>query len=402
MKQYWLFCLSAVQDIVFCAIDNAFANNISLDVIIVINTFLIIQYFCLRPMNLGTYAYQALQSRPKNCLVCTLLMSVLVGIILILCAKPLTLLFDLTAKQREALAEAIILFGFCTPIQGTCRFLMNYCNYNNKTVLAIVGSFLTYIPMLIGDWLAVVTDTGAFGLRLATEISWLLYLVVLLPKSDILKTDDKVDFKTIRHCFYTGKEDCISQMITRGATIFMTSMASTLGTVAYAVHAVALGITDLGECFREATLNYGLIELREHRDNLYSQSLKVLKRVFIPALFLPLLLEGVLVITTHGKVEIIDTLVAAGIYSLPFLVYPLYDISAAAIRLSSIRASLLLTSMLTAIWRVPILWVLVQCFGVSIPVLGIIYVADYGTRTLVYRIMLKRDSAKVKTADIAV
>lgn len=51
MKQYWLFCLSAVQDIVFCAIDNAFANNISLDVIIVINTFLIIQYFCLRPMN---------------------------------------------------------------------------------------------------------------------------------------------------------------------------------------------------------------------------------------------------------------------------------------------------------------------------------------------------------------
>ena len=111
MKQYWLFCLSAVQDIVFCAIDNAFANNISLDVIIVINTFLIIQYFCLRPMNLGTYAYQALQSRPKNCLVCTLLMSVLVGIILILCAKPLTLLFDLTAKQREALAEAIILFG---------------------------------------------------------------------------------------------------------------------------------------------------------------------------------------------------------------------------------------------------------------------------------------------------
>lgn len=79
-----------------------------------------------------------------------------------------------------------------------------------------------------------------------------------------------------------------------------------------------------------------------------------------------------------------------------------YDISAAAIRLSSVRASLLLTSMLTAIWRVPILWVLVQCFGVSIPVLGIIYVADYGTRTLVYRIMLKRDSAKVKTADIAV
>lgn len=265
-----------------------------------------------------------------------------------------------------------------------------------------MGSFLTYIPMLIGDWLAVVTDTGAFGLRLATEISWLLYLVVLLPKSDILKTDDKVDFRTIRHCLYTGKEDCISQMIIRGATIFMTSMASTLGTVAYAVHAVALGITDLGECFREATLNYGLIELREHRDNLYSQSLKVLKRVFIPALFLPLLLEGVLVITTHGKVEIIDTLVAAGIYSLPFLVYPLYDISAAAIRLSSVRASLLLTSMLTAIWRVPILWVLVQCFGVSIPVLGIIYVADYGTRTLVYRIMLKRDSAKVKTADIAV
>lgn len=402
MKQYWLFCLAAVQDIVFCAIDNAFANNISLDVIVVVNTFLIIQYFCLRPMNLGTYAYQALQSRPKNCLVCTLLMSILMSIIIILCAKPLTLLFDLTAKQREALAEVIILFGFCTPIQGTCRFLMNYCNYNNKAVLVIVGSFLTYIPMLIGDWLAVVTDTGAFGLRLATEISWLLYLVVLLPKSDILKTDDKVDFKTIRHCFYTGKEDCISQMITRGATIFMTSMASTLGTVAYAVHAVALGITDLGECFREATLNYGLIELREHRDNLYSQSLKVLKRVFIPALFLPLLLEGVLVITTHGKVEIIDTLVATGIYSLSFLVYPLYDISAAAIRLSSVRASLLLTSMLTAIWRVPILWILVQCFGVSIPVLGTIYVADYATRTLVYRIMLKRDSAKVKTADIAV
>ena len=106
MKQYWLFVLSALQDIIFCTIDSTFANNISLDVIVVLNSFLIVQYFCLRPLLMGFWAYQAMQTNPKNCLVCSLLSSILVGIMLIATAQLLPYIFTLTDEQRQMLSDS--------------------------------------------------------------------------------------------------------------------------------------------------------------------------------------------------------------------------------------------------------------------------------------------------------
>ena len=106
MKQYWLFVLAALQDIVFCTIDSTFANNISLDVIVVLNSFTIVLYFCLRPLLMGFWAYQAMQTNPKNCLMCSLLSSIVVGIVLIATAKVLPYLFTLTDEQRQMLSDS--------------------------------------------------------------------------------------------------------------------------------------------------------------------------------------------------------------------------------------------------------------------------------------------------------
>ena len=123
MKQYWLFVLAALQDIVFCTIDSTFANNISLDVIVVLNSFTIVLYFCLRPLLMGFWAYQAMQTNPKNCLMCSLLSSIVVGIVLIATAKVLPYLFTLTDEQRQMLSDIFMLFGVCAPIQAIARYL---------------------------------------------------------------------------------------------------------------------------------------------------------------------------------------------------------------------------------------------------------------------------------------
>ena len=391
MKQYWLFVLAALQDIIFCTIDSTFANNISLDVIVVLNSFLIVQYFCLRPLLMGFWAYQAMQTNPKNCLVCSLLSSILVGIMLIATAQLLPYIFTLTDEQRQMLSDIFMLFGVCAPIQAIARYLHEYCIYTGKQKLVLVSSFITYIPMIVGDWIAVSLNAGAFGLRLSTELCWFLYLVVLLPASGILKVDDKLNWKTIRHCFYVGKDSCISQSIVRVATLFLTSIASTMGTEAYAIHSVALGITDMTESFREAQQSYSIIELRDHRDNLVKQSITVLKKLIVPALLLPLGLEVALVVIMHGKVSIQDAALATCMYSLPFFIYPMYDISAGAVVLSSVRSSSIVMSLVTAIWRIGVLWILIQIFGATIPVFGMIYFLDYLSRTVFYRIMLHRE-----------
>lgn len=391
MKQYWLFVLAALQDIVFCTIDSTFANNISLNVIVVLNSFTIVLYFCLRPLLMGFWAYQAMQKHPKNCMMCSLLSSIVVGIVLIATAKVLPYMFTLTDEQRQMLSDIFMLFGFCAPIQAIARYLQEYCIYTGKQKLVLISAFITYIPMVIGDWVAVNLDAGAFGLRIATELCWCLYLIILLPASGILKVDDKLNWKAIRHCFFVGKDTCISQSIVRIATLFLTSMASTMGTEAYAIHSVALGITDMAESFREATQSYSIIELRDHRDNLAKHSIKVTKKLLVPALLLPLGLEIVLVLIMHGKVPIQDAALVTCMYSLPFFVYPLYDISAGAVVLSSVRSSSVMMSMVSAIWRVGILWVLVQIFGVTIPVFGMIYFLDYLSRTIFYRVMLHHE-----------
>lgn len=391
MKQYWLFILTALQDIVFCTIDNAFANNISLDTIVVLNSFTIVMYFCLRPLLMGFWAYQAMQTNPKNCLICSLLSSILVGIILIATARVLPNVFTLTDEQKQMLSDIFMLFGFCAPIQAVARYLQEYCIYTGRQKLVLISAFITYIPMIIGDWIAVQCNAGTFGLRIATELCWLLYLIILLPASGILKVNDTLNWKTIRHCFYVGKDSCISQSIVRAATLFLTSMASTMGTEIYAIHSVALGITDMAESFREATQSYSIIELRDHRNDLVKQSLTVHKKLFVPALLLPLGLEIALVLITHGKVSIIDAAIATCLYSLPFLVYPMYDISAAAVVLSSVRSSAITMSIITAGWRVCILWILIQIFGTTIPVFSTVYFCDYLSRTIFYRIMLHRE-----------
>lgn len=391
MKQYWLFIITALQDIIFGAIDSTFANNVNLDVIVVINSFLIVMYFCLRPMQLGFYAYQAMQSRPKNCLVCSVIAGSIVGLIVIIFSDIMPYMFTLESQQREALAEVFRLFGICAPLQAVTRYLQSYCAYIGKQRLVLISAFVTYIPMIIGDWIAVSLNAGAFGLRLSTELCWVLYFIVLLPASGILKTHDKVERKMVLHCFYVGKDVCISQSIIRGATLFLTSTASTMGTVSYALHSVALGITDMAECFRDATVDYSILELREHRDNLAEYSRVVIKKLFAPALVLPLGLECILVIVMHGKVGIMDAAITTAIYSLPFLVYSIYDISAASIRLSTVRSSAITMSLITVAWRVGVLWVLVQIFGAVIPVFGIIYFLDYLSRTIFYRIMLHKE-----------
>lgn len=391
MKQYWLFVLAALQDIVFGTIDSAFANNISLDVIVVLNSFIIVQYFCLRPLLMGFWAYQAMQKNPKNCMMCSMISSIVVGTILIVTAKLLPYMFTLTDEQRQMLSDIFLLFGCCAPIQAISRYLQEYCIYIGKQKLVIVSSFITYIPMIVGDWVAVKCNAGVFGLRIATELCWFLYLLILLPASGILKVEDKLDWKTIGHCFYVGKDSCISQSIVRVATLFLTSMASTMGTEVYAIHSVALGITDMAESFREATQSYSIIELRDHRDNLAKHSIKVTKKLIVPALLLPLGLEIALVIIMHGKVSIKDAALATCMYSLPFFVYPLYDISAGAVVLSSVRSSSIVMSFVTAIWRICVLWILIQIFGATIPVFGMIYFLDYLSRTVFYRVMLHHE-----------
>lgn len=401
MKQYWLFVLAALQDIVFCTIDSTFANNISLDVIVVLNSFTIVMYFCLRPLLMGFWAYQAMQTNPKNCLVCSLLSSILVGIILIATAHVLPYMFTLTDEQKQMLSDIFVLFGFCAPIQAVARYLQEYCIYTGRQKLVLISAFITYIPMIIGDWIAVQCNAGTFGLRIATELCWLLYLIILLPASGVLKVDDKLNWKTIRHCFFVGKDTCISQSIVRIATLFLTSMASTMGTEAYAIHSVALSITDMAESFREATQSYSIIELRDHRDNLARHSAKVTKKLFAPALLLPLGLEVALVFIMHGKVCIQDAALATCMYSLPFFVYPLYDISAGAVVLSSVRSSSITMSVVSAIWRVCVLWVLIQVFGATIPVFGAIYFLDYLSRTVFYRVMLHHEQNLLEKGNTA-
>lgn len=391
MKQYWLFVAIALQDVVFCTIDSTFANNVSLDVIVVLNTFTIVLYFCLRPMMLGYYAYQAMQSRPKNCLMCSLISGTIVGAIVVATSQVLPYLFTLTDTQRKMLSEIFILFGLCAPIQSVVRYIQIYCEYNNKQKFVFLVDLATYPPMILGDWIAVNLNAGAFGLRIATEVCWLLCLVALLPGSGILKEDDKIELKTILHCYYVGKDVCISHLIVRGATMFLTSMASTMGTVTYAIHSVALGITDMAESFRDSTSSYSYVELREHRDDLCKQSLRVLKKLIVPALCLPLGLEVILVFIMHGKVDIANATIATALYSLAFLVYPLYDITSAAIQLSTVRQSAILMSLLTAFWRVGALWVMIQLFGATIPVFGAVYFLDYLSRVIFLRSMLHRE-----------
>lgn len=391
MKQYWIFALNSLINIAFCAVDSAFGNNISIDAVVVMGSFALIEMLGTQVLVLGGHAYKVLQQYEKSCCLLSFIIGVLLGSVCIFGGRMIVHMFALTDTQREMLRQALICYGICCPAEAIGRFLQRYITYKCYNKLAIVSNVVTYVLLIGTDWITISLGWGCNGLVLSTGLTWLVYAIILLIATKFFTQSDRLHIKHIKKAFLVGKDLTVSGIVSRGANLCFGYFASTMGTEQYAIHAVALGAVQLAEEFRDAQCDYVIIKLHNRDKHKEQKAKMVFKQCWLPALLLPITASFVLIFIMHGKVDFLAAVCGVALYCLPMLLYPVYDTVQQFAMSRGKTKYALINSFICAVWRVPILWVLSRLFGVSLVILACVYFFEYLSRTLFYVFRLKRD-----------
>lgn len=390
MRQYWIYVLNCLCNVVFCAVDGAFGNNISIDAIVVMGSFTIFESFCIQFLHLGRHAYKVLQKYEKSCCLLSLIAGLFFGAICIIGARPLTYIFDLSDVQREMLRQAFICYGLCCPIEAVGRFIQGYATYKCYNKLALLSNFLTYILLIGTDWLVVVFGWGVNGLILSTGFTWLVYALILLVCTNFLKVNDKIKFNCLKTAFSKGKDLMLGGIISRGGNLCFGHFASMMSTEQYAIHSVALGAISLAEEFRDAQCDYTIVRLHGRENHKEQKVKQIFKQCWLPSLILQLIASFLLTIVMHGKVSLPEAFYGVAIYNMQTLILPIYDtVQQFAISRGKTKYSLI-ACCICMVWRTAIIW-LCSFWEINIWVLGIIYILDYASRTVFYILALKHN-----------
>lgn len=394
MKQYWFFALNCLCNVVFCAVDGAFGNGISIDAIVVMGSFSIIENVCVQLITIGAKAYKVFQRYEKNCGLLSLLMGVVIGAICITCAYYITFIFDLTDIQREMLRQALICYGIWCPIEAVGRFMLAYVTYKCYNRLLIISNFLTYILLIVTDWIAVRMGWGVNGLISSTGNVWLVYAVILIISTKFFNGDDKVTLSVLKTAFTKGKDVMLGGIASRVANLCLGHFASTMGTEQYAIHSVALSVVSLAEEFRDAEADYVIVRLKNRDKHKGDKARRLLKQCWLPSLLLPIAASVVLAFVMHGKVSIADTLYGVSIYCMPMLLYPMYDLVQQFTISKGKTKYNAISGCICALWRIGVICIVSLMTPISIWILGLIYLFDYGSRMSYYILMARRDSKR--------
>lgn len=389
MRQYWLYVLNCLCNVVFCAVDGAFGNSISIDAIVVMGSFAVFESFCVQFLHLGRHAYKVLQKYEKNCCLLSLLAGTTFGVICIAGAYPLTYIFDLTDLQREMLRQAFMCYGVCCPVEAVGRFMQGYATYKCYNKLALLSNFLTYVLLIGTDCLVIVFGWGVNGLILSTGLTWLVYTIILVS-TKFLKVNDKIKFSHLKTAFSKGKDLMLGGIISRGSNLCFGHFASMMGTEQYAIHSVALSVINLAEEFRDAQCDYTIVRLHGRENHKEQKAKQIFKQCWMPSLMLQLIASFLLTIMIHGKVVLSEAFYGVAIYCLHMLIFPVYDtVQQFAISRGKTKYTLI-TCCICMFYRTIVIW-LCSLWKISLWVLGIIYVLDYASRTVFYILALKHN-----------
>lgn len=377
--------LNCLCNVVFCTVDSAFGNNISVDAVVVMGSFVPIEWLGMQLMRTGSFAYQTYQKYEKNCCLLSLLSGAVFGAVIAAFSTPISHIFALTDTQHKMLRDVLILYGSCMPMEAVSRFMMTYVTYKCMNRLNIVANFVTYILLIGTDWIAVKMNWGVFGLVASTEFTWLAYLVIVLIVSKFYRNNDKFSFDIIKKCIGHAKDLVIARGLGRVANIVFGHYLSLMGEFNYAIFAVCLNATSVSEEFRDASVDFCLVKLNGAEDKKQIHK-RVLRQCFVPAVAIPVIASYLCLFFLHGKVALSDSIGYLIFFNLPVLIYPFYDtLFAYFMSVHNTRVTLI-RGILNCVWRIPVA-ALVSYLGGGIVSFAMLYLFDYLTAIIVYGVI---------------
>jgi Na+-driven multidrug efflux pump len=164
-------------------------------------------------------------------------------------------------------------------------------------------------------------------LVLTTIISSLIYEIVIIAFSGILKVKEKIDFESVKSCLKHGFDMVFNKTLGNVANLAYMVYASRLGTELYAVHSICYSIAIFTENFTDSQYFYQLVSLSEI-DNIkdkWKKCVELAKENFVKILVLGYLFAFLLMPVMCGDVKIKSVVLPLILYCLQILSLELFE-----------------------------------------------------------------------------
>lgn len=390
MSQLWIFVLQGLFLGVCSQIDSAFGNNISIDAICVLSAYTVITWITYCIYQIGGYAYRILLSKEKNCMLISVITSIIVGITIVLLSNHIPKIYNLTDTQDILFSKCLKVHGITIPLLAIGEYLFNYMKFQCMNKKLNITNVMFYVIMIGLDVIIFINGGDLNHLLLATTVAYLIYDITLIFCSGILKSTDKINIKDIKLCFKHGFNMITDRVLGKIATLVYNVFASKLGTEAFAVHSICYSIACFTENVTNSLFDYAVVRLVTIEDakKKFKKCIDIMKKNCIPLALVSYAASYLLLLFMHGDVPITECIVPLAVYCIQSFFIQLYE----GLRgyLTSLRRSDLLrwAGLVGIISRVP-LTSLVHYTGLGLYGFAVIVSIDFVFRGIYFLVCHK-------------
>lgn len=262
LRQFYIFIITGFCVAVFDLIDSAFGNNLDVDSICVMSSFMIISWCMCIFGGVGVYAYNIRQSSLSECLILQVSFSLIVSAIVLLFNDKIPYIYNLTDRQYELISQCLFWYSLFFVVQEIALFLYNYIALKCKNKVIVITNILFYVIMIVLDILVVMNGGKCYHLVITTGISYSIILICYLVASGVISDLNKPNFNSLKLCFMDAKDMLIDRILGKVATVTFNVTASYLGTEYYAIHSVGYNIATSSECITDEISRMQIIALK--------------------------------------------------------------------------------------------------------------------------------------------
>lgn len=363
MKQLWIFVLQGIFVGICEKIDTAFGNNISIDAICVLSAYTIITWVTYCIYQMGSYSYRIMLSKEKNNLLISVVVSLLLSVLVFALSDYIPYIYSLTEKQNVLFSKCLKMHALCIPFFSIGEFIYRYMLIKCMNKLMFVTNVIFYTMMIGLDAIVYFKGYDLDALIFSTFISYLVYDIIIVIYSGILKVEDNIELVTLKECLKHSTNMLIDRLLGKVATVTYNIYASKLGTEMYAIHSVCYSIAVFTEYITNSLYDYQIVRLKAYNDikDKFNTCMGILKKVLIPLTILGYFSSFLLLMMVHGKVSIQSCIIPLILYCSQVFFIQLYE----SLRgyLTSLRKSELLkwAGLIGIFVRIPVTLIAYYC-----------------------------------------
>lgn len=235
---------------ILVVIDKSLSNSIGKTAVIVFSSFLTLNWTINTMQTCLGKAHGIVLVRNKKenntinttAILIELTSSLIIGSIIFIFAKQITYVYQLEQNARDILTTILKLKAIQLPFVSVTYVLKNDLKIKEKTNAIFIITLISSAFNIVGDLISIQKGYNEIGIYVATIVSTIINLVLLLIVSKFKIS--KISIAYMKEIIKYSKDLIFDKIIQRIVNITFTRVASSFGTNTYAIHCVCIAIPD--------------------------------------------------------------------------------------------------------------------------------------------------------------